>query len=118
MTRNFKRSEFACKCGCGVNHIQAELVDKLQLIRDEVGKPVHINSGVRCGPHNKAVGGKPSSYHLLGKAADIRVAGMSTEALYAIARRIPGLKGFGLYNGFLHVDTRRNRAIWDERTKH
>lgn len=43
----------------------------LDPIREAWGKPLHVNSGYRCPALNKAVGGKPTSQHLKGEAADI-----------------------------------------------
>lgn len=43
----------------------------LDPIREMWGKPLHVNSGYRCLALNKAVGGKPTSQHLKGEAADI-----------------------------------------------
>lgn len=43
----------------------------LERVRELGGnKPLRINSGYRCSTLNKTVGGSPSSYHLLGLAAD------------------------------------------------
>lgn len=49
-----------------------ELCTKLlQPIRDEIGVPIRINSGLRGELLNKAVGGVSTSAHRLGYAADI-----------------------------------------------
>lgn len=49
-----------------------ELCTKLlQPIRDEIGVPIRINSGLRGEKLNKAVGGVSTSAHRLGYAADI-----------------------------------------------
>jgi uncharacterized protein YcbK (DUF882 family) len=114
MTLNFKRPEFACKCGCGFDAIDPDLVNGLQWLRAEIGKPIVITSGCRCAKHNAAERGARGSMHLTGKAADVRVAGMSARQLYAAAREIPQLRGFGVdeERGFLHVDTRAVPARW------
>ena len=72
ITENFSRYEFACRCGCGFNEIDERLVHRLQVVRDIVKIPMIINSGCRCIKHNnsKGVGGKPGSFHLIGKAGD------------------------------------------------
>ena len=46
--------------------------------------PIVINSGFRSAPVNKAVGGVPTSNHLTGCAADIRVAGMEQALRYTV----------------------------------
>ena len=42
---------------------------------------VNINSGYRCAAHNASpkVGGSPSSHHVKGMAADIRIQGITPE---------------------------------------
>lgn len=112
LTAHFSRSEFACRCGCGSDGVDPELVRNLELLREAIGLPIQINSGVRCASHNKAVGGRPKSYHLTGQAADIWVHGWSTQQLAEAVLRIPAFRGLGFYNTFLHVDIRPRRYTW------
>ena len=49
-----------------------KLADKLEEIRAVLKSPIHINSGYRSPKVNKAIGGKPTSSHQYGLAADIR----------------------------------------------
>lgn len=56
------------------------LVDHvLDPIRDHVRLPIIINSGFRCPSLNELVGGKESSQHLIGRAADFTVLGMTVR---------------------------------------
>jgi uncharacterized protein YcbK (DUF882 family) len=71
LTKDFNRSEYACKCGCGFDAISPNLTHIVQKIRDALGAPIHINSGCRCEERNKAAGGVPNSTHLKGVAADL-----------------------------------------------
>lgn len=48
----------------------ARLADLLEGVRALTGKPLSIKSGYRSPALNSAVGGSPSSYHMLGLAAD------------------------------------------------
>lgn len=49
-----------------------ELVAKvLDPLREAYGKPITVNSGYRSARLNRAVGGKPTSQHVRGEAADI-----------------------------------------------
>lgn len=111
----FYRSEFACKCGCGFDTVDASLLNLLNELRSYFG-PVIINSGCRCKDHNKAINGSPKSQHLRGRAADIRVPTASVQELYYwLDREFPSAS-YGLYNTFLHIDTRSNGpARWDMR---
>ncbi len=114
LSANFTRSEFACHCGCGFAAPDPALVTGLQSLRDALGKPVVVISGCRCARHNTAEGGARRSMHVAGKAADIRVAGMTARELYAAACQIPQFRGFGVDDsrGFLHVDVRALTARW------
>lgn len=108
---HFTLAEFACPC-CGDCKIYKELVVKLELLRAELGgRPVHINSGWRCPEHNARVGGVSNSQHLLGKAADIVVPGVSPEKVAEGAEKV-GFNGIGIYKNFTHVDIRERPARW------
>ena len=80
-TKNFKVSEFDCKCGCGFNIVDQRLIDMCQTIRDYLGVPVKINSGCRCEKHNAKVGGVKGSYHTKGLAADLSCS-LGAEAIW------------------------------------
>ncbi|HHU77166.1 MAG TPA: DUF882 domain-containing protein [Firmicutes bacterium] len=108
---NFLLREFECKDGTHQVRIDSRLLQKLQALRDKVGRPVVILSGYRNPAHNKAVGGSPGSQHLLGRAADIVVSGYSVQKLAEISREI-GFTGIGIYNSFVHVDVRGKAVTW------
>ena len=85
--------------------LHRELLERLQELRNTLGRPAIINSGYRNPAHNAAVGGSPTSYHLRGMAADIRVPGISPQALAGAARQA-GFRGVITYAKFMHVDVR------------
>jgi peptidoglycan hydrolase-like protein with peptidoglycan-binding domain len=113
----FKRREFACKCGrCGGFPVEPdpELLNVLVKIREHFGKPVHVNSGIRCATHNTNVGGATQSQHLRGTAADITVEGVEPHRVATYAETLlPKTGGIGRYNTFTHVDVRKNRSRWN-----
>ena len=120
LSPNFTVYEFRCRDGSDVVMIDESLVMLLQCIREHFGKPITITSGYRTAAHNAAVGGAKSSQHLLGRAADIQVAGVSVEDVAAYAERLlPGWGGVGRYpvkagraKGWVHVDTRAKKSRW------
>lgn len=113
----FKRNEFRCKCGrCGGFPVEPneELVLILEKIRKYFGKPVIVNSGIRCATHNANVGGATSSQHLKGSAADIVVKDVSPERVAKYAETLlPKSGGIGRYKTFTHVDVRSVKARWN-----
>ena len=68
---NFKRKEFECKCGCGENRINHQLVKALDMAvseikRDNPGYLCIVTSGCRCEKHNASIGGSvKNSSHLV-----------------------------------------------------
>jgi uncharacterized protein YcbK (DUF882 family) len=111
ISTNFSLHEFQCKDGSNLVKLDEKLLEKLQQLRDKLGKAIVIHSGYRTPEYNKKVGGSPNSQHLLGKAADISVAGMTPKQLAALAEQI-GFDGIGIYSTFVHVDVRGTRARW------
>ena len=43
LSANFNRAEFACKCGCGFDTVDAKLIDYVQQIREYFAVPITIN---------------------------------------------------------------------------
>ena len=111
LTKHFNLREFQCRC-CGQVKVDSRLVDKLQMFRYVVGRPIIITSGYRCPTYNKAVGGAPKSKHMEGIAADIKVQGMTPEKVASLASQA-GFTGIGTYSTFTHVDIRENPARWN-----
>lgn len=107
ISTHFDRSEFACKCGCGFDTVDIELIDVLERVRSFFNAPVTINSACRCPAHNESVGGSPKSQHLFGRAADIVVSGVNPTTVYSyINGRHPNEFGLGSYDTFTHIDSR------------
>ena len=113
LTANFRVREFACQDGSDTIFISTALAQILQQIRMHFGKAVIINSAYRTEGHNKLVGGSPNSQHLYGLAADIVVQGIAPGVVADYAETLlPNTGGIGRYQGFTHVDVRRNKARW------
>ena len=117
---DFKVRELRCRDGTDTVMVDEALTVVLQCIREHFGKAVVITSGYRTAAHNAAVGVAKSSQHLLGRAADIRVQGVSVEDVAAYAESLmPDWGGVGRYpvkagraTGWVHVDTRANKSRW------
>ena len=96
--------------------VDEELVEKLELLRAELGnQPLIINSAYRTPEHNKAIGGAENSLHMTGKAVDIaKVDDYDIDEMANIAEEV-GFDGIGRYSWGIHVDVRGERARWDYR---
>lgn len=111
---NFSPAEIACR-GTSKLLINDAALDKLQALRDRLGKPLIVRSAYRSPEHNHAVGGAKRSKHLIGAAFDIAMSNHDPAMFEAAAREI-GFLGFGFYprSGFMHVDLGPARQ-WGER---
>ena len=108
--RYWSREEFRCRCGgkyCNgfptePDRTLVELVDDL---RADAGKPGIASSGLRCTVWNQIQGGVADSRHLTGKALDFSVEGMSGSKLLALAQRDPRTRyAYIIDGGWVHVD--------------
>ena len=123
LTDNFNLIEFQSKDGSIMPWIVEREVEKtainLQLLRNRLNTPLHINSAYRSPVHNRRVGGAEHSKHLLGIAVDITSKNKTPRQLYKIISKMirdEKIKegGLGLYKGFVHYDTRGTRARWNK----
>ncbi len=99
----FKLEEFKCPC-CGRVAMDYDFIDKLDEARAIANIPFIITSGYRCEKHNKEVGGKYNSSHLVGKAVDIEVKNSYERFKILQALIKVGFKRIGIANNFIHVD--------------
>ena len=113
LSEHFNRSEFECQCGCGFDTVDIELLEALETIRHRYMKPIKITSGCRCIQHNAAIGGSYDSQHTKARAADFKVQGMEPEEIYNfLCRTYPETFGVGIYESWVHIDSRKTKARW------
>ena len=130
VTANLSRSEYMCRCECGLDDLHPATIMGMQRCCDEAwrlleSKPVlNVTGPCRCHAHNKAVGGAPRSYHLPQAngyclAADWMIEGLTLREVYGLAVQVPEFKhgGIGVYldgdGPRLHTDVRaRGSARW------
>lgn len=88
--------------------IDPRLIDLLARLQARLpDRAVTITSAFRTRATNAGLhGASPTSYHLTGQAVDLRVAGLTSQQIRALAQR-QGAGGVGWYRrrNFVHVDT-------------
>ena len=127
LTRNFTKAEVACKCGrCkGGAKISPDLMRRLQQMRDAIGGPIRITSGVRCRKHPESRT-RPTSSHVpndlgdgegrCGHAVDIAAVGSGRRFRLLAAAIAAGFTRIGIGKSFLHLDNDYKKSqgvIWD-----
>tara|TARA_R110001592_G_scaffold167306_1_gene402712 strand:- start:89 stop:469 length:381 start_codon:yes stop_codon:yes gene_type:complete len=126
MTKNFSIEEFDCNDGSkmpiNIYHNMVKVANQLQVLRNYLGKPIHINSAYRSQEYNAKIGGVKDSQHIMGRAADITVNGFDPIAVHTtiellIEKGDMLQGGLGLYNSFVHYDIRGTKTRWNNTKK-
>lgn len=111
--RYWSPEEFRCRCGeyhapyCDgfpvlPDRTLLELVDDL---RRNAGRPGHRSSAIRCPQHNADSKGVKNSRHLTGKALDFYIEGMSGTKLLKAAQADPRTRyAYIIQDQWVHVD--------------
>ena len=125
----FKRSEFACSCGCGFSAQDFELRDIANDLREWSGGKIYV-TGNRCFKHNSRIRtctnhgefygdtcpecdlpGKQrsskTSYHMKALALDITAEKKTPQEIYDyLCLKYPDQFGIILYKAWVHFDLR------------
>jgi uncharacterized protein YcbK (DUF882 family) len=120
LTNNFNLNEFNkhnfALTDTVLKNIQ-ELAKNLQVLRDEVKKPIKITSGYRTPQFNLKIGGASQSRHITGQAADLKIEGLTPKEVATIIEKLIAAGkmkqgGLGIYKTWIHYDTRGTAARW------
>ncbi len=93
-----------------------ELARAFERIRELCGFALIVSSAYRTAVYNDRIGGAVKSQHVEGRALDLHPAKGGFKALQKlrgvaeIVRREGLIRGIGIYDGFVHVDTRPGKA--------
>lgn len=119
ITKYFKLKEVMCPCCCELimDSLFYRHMKLLDVVREELGCQITINSGHRCIKHNREVGGAKCSMHLKF-ATDIRPSDGGKDKLDYLRDIVPSyFTGVGQYWSFVHVDLREHSYTWDNRNE-
>lgn len=120
-TENFSISELEYSCSVPSELLDnaQELLENLQVLRNEVKRPIKIipGGGYRDEKLNTQCKGSKNSQHLQAKASDIRIEGLTpTQVQQTILKLIDQGKmkkgGVGIYETFVHYDIRGTLTQW------
>jgi len=92
-----------------------DFLQMLDMAREIANIPFKINSGYRTKEHNKKVGGKSDSSHLVGKAVDIAYSNSRDRWIIITALQEAGFNRLGIAKTFVHTDSDQTKSpdvIW------
>ena len=111
---NFKPVEFKCS-HTGKCDMNPMLLDSLQALRSELGRPMTINSGYRDKTHPIEKAKPEPGYHAKGQAVDIACGADQAYTIVALALK-HGFTGIGISQRnslprFVHLDIREGIPV-------
>jgi len=119
-TRNFNvksDSKLACTCGsslCDKRTVTQGLLDRVQLVRDDVMRGLTVTSGGRCPYHKNELYRQTPADHQKGIGIDISVSGgMERGQLVKLGLK-HGFNAIGIAKTFVHLGYREGEqlVIW------
>jgi hypothetical protein len=111
---DFSADELRCT-GSGMLIVSDQFMDELQLLRNELSRPMRLTSACRSAEHNRAIGGHPRSLHVCDEparseqdgclAVDVAIVdGTYRGHLVSTAWRLGWSVGW--HKSFVHLDRR------------
>jgi zinc D-Ala-D-Ala carboxypeptidase len=116
VTPHFNRADFSCHCTACANTgpiVSADILGRVESIRNHVGEPLTLSCGVRCEAHNAAIGGAPDSRHLPihADAVDIKCGDSQFRYKIVDAAIFVGATCIEICPEHVHVDWRPGEKI-------
>lgn len=110
---NFTFDEMACRCGCNTCRMDPAVLDKLQHLRDLLGRPLPVSSGYRCANHSAEIKKSRPGQHFYGRAVDITVSHDDAGDLVALAWQAGWSVGVNQKGAgrFIHLDRRADFGL-------
>ena len=100
----FTEKELSCRCGCSKPMTSEWFISELDRLREAMGVPLIVKSGMRCESHNKVEGGTPISAHLKGLAIDIKCEASLLRFQLIKTALSMGWQRVGIGWNFVHLD--------------
>lgn len=116
-TKNFNPTtdpKLLCTCGhtlCDKRSVKQEVLDKVQLIRDDVDRGMIINSGGRCPYHPDEAHRTTPADHQKCIAVDPRVSGGVQRMEMVTLGLKHGATAIGVAKTFVHLGWRENAPL-------
>ena len=109
--RGRPRIKIKLNAGVHISGVNSSIISIAEKAALDLGKQLLVNSARRTAAENARVGGASNSYHMQGRAMDVRVLEMTKKEQIIFVDSIlkNGAKAIGYYGRFIHFDNGRNR---------
>ena len=113
LSEHLTTEECACRCGCGDDRPEPELVQMFETVRHALGdEPITPNSVIRCEAYNRSVGGDRRSWHMRGQAMDFPALSKAERFQIGAAAIGAGATDIGVYDWGVHVAVNTPLGLW------
>ena len=116
-TKNFNPEtdkKLVCTCNsvnCDKRSVKQSLLDRVQKVRDDAGRPLTITSGGRCAYHQNEIHRVKPADHQKGQAVDIAVnGGVERGELVELGLK-HGFNAIGIAKTFAHLGYRAGEKL-------
>ena len=112
-SKYFTENELKCKetGECDMNPMFLEMLD---MLREELGRPVYLTSAYRSPKHSIEAKKKEPGTHAQGIAADISCTNGADRYRILDAAYKLGFTGVGVHPSFIHLDIRKTTpVVWN-----
>ena len=116
-TRNFHPdidTKLVCTCShpdCNKQSVTQDTLERVQVLRDIIDRPLTITSGGRCGFHPDELKRSKKADHQKGIAVDIGVYGGAERAEVVKLALELGFNAIGVGGGFVHIGFRKGETL-------
>lgn len=115
-TKNFNPKvdkKLLCTCGnsgCDKRSVKQSVLDKLQLVRDDLGRGLIVNSGGRCPLHESEIHREKPADHQKCQAVDVAISGGLQRGEIVELGIKHGFNAIGVAKTFIHLGVRDELA--------
>ena len=109
--RHFTPEEFKMGKEIVFDKMNKDFLLKLDELRERCDIVFTINSSFRDPDYNKSVKGSDNSYHLLGRAVDVKCL-YSTDRAIILKNALNMGLSCGIYKTWIHIDDRDNQLVY------
>ncbi len=116
-TKNFDPNydtKLLCTCGrpqCDRRSVTQATLDRAQLVRDDAGRPLSVNSGGRCPYHHNELTRSTPADHQQGIGIDIRISGGVERGEIVALGLKHGFNAIGVAKTFVHLGYREDEKL-------
>lgn len=109
---HFEPYETQCRCGCGRNDVDHNVMLLMDKFREGIGRPVYFHSVCRCIIHNRNEGSEDTSSHTISPVTAVDIEAKTKRDRFKTLEFLikEGFTRIGIARTFIHADLDENKT--------